>query len=271
MAKVKKADNTESTENESVDSILGKIKNMVTGKEKVVVEDDLKTIDLPEDEEPLELSDVVESESEGQNSSDTKTDQDQEDSEFVDILKEIDSALVNEYEANQAALKAAEEASQNSLEQAAEKPTEEVVQETEQTEEPVKDILEEIDSLDNTIAQQPQAEEIIAAPLQETKKEFSEAISNNIVNNTPIKAMTEKPENILSQEIADKSSKAIQNLLNNIPRPDIDSPAFRSANTLEDLVMEILKPMMKDWLDNNLEVIVRDIVEREIRKIIPRE
>jgi cell pole-organizing protein PopZ len=36
-------------------------------------------------------------------------------------------------------------------------------------------------------------------------------------------------------------------------------------------VLEILKPMMKEWLDNNLEVIVRDIVEREIRKIIPRE
>jgi cell pole-organizing protein PopZ len=266
MVKAKKVENNDEKENESVDSILGKIKNMVTGKEKVVVEDDMKTVDLPEDEEPLELSEMIEGDetenqpSEAEISDQMKPEEATEESEFVDILKEIDNALVSEYEENQAALKEAEAAEQQ--------PKEEVLEEVVATEEPVNDILEEIDS---TIAQPPQAEEIIEPVVAESKKEFPETISDNIVNNTPIKTMTEKPENILSQDIADKSSKAIQNLLNNIPRPDIDSPAFRSANTLEDLVLEILKPMMKEWLDNNLEVIVRDIVEREIRKIIPRE
>jgi len=75
----------------------------------------------------------------------------------------------------------------------------------------------------------------------------------------------------LSQDIADKSSKAIQNLLNNIPRHEIDSPAFRTAVTIEDLVLETMRPLMKEWLDSNLEIIVRDIVEKEIRKIIPRD
>lgn len=266
MAKAKKIENNDGTENESVDSILGKIKSMVTGKEKVVVEDDMKTLDLPEDEEPLELSEVVE----GNDSETQALEQNAESedaSEFVDILKEIDNALVSEYEANQALLKEQEQAESQAVNEVAEPQQEQIIQ----TAEPVKDILEEIDSLDQTIAQPPQAQEIIETPVQEVKKEFAETISDNIVNNTPVKTMTEKPENILSQEIADKSSKAIQNLLNNIPRPDIDSPAFRTANTIEDLVLEILKPMMKEWLDKNLEVIVRDIVEREIRKIIPRE
>lgn len=262
MVKAKKVENNDEKENESVDSILGKIKKMVIGKEKIVVEDDMKNVDLPEDEEPLELHEMIEGD-EAEISNQIKPEEATEESDFVDILKEIDSELVNEYEAKQTELKEVEAIEQQ--------PKEEMLEEIVQTEVLVKDILEEIDSTAETISQQPQAEEIIEPVIAESKKEFPETISDNIVNNTPIKTMTEKPENILSQDIADKSSKAIQNLLNNIPRPDLDSPAFRSANTLEDLVLEILKPMMKEWLDNNLEVIVRDIVEREIRKIIPRE
>ena len=51
------------------------------------------------------------------------------------------------------------------------------------------------------------------------------------------------------------------------PAPKIDSPAFRSGVTVEDLVMESLRPMLKDWLDSNLPSIVEHLVEKEIKRI----
>ena len=50
--------------------------------------------------------------------------------------------------------------------------------------------------------------------------------------------------------------------------PQISSPVFASGNTVETMVMDMLRPMMKSWLDANLPVIVERIVEREVRKLI---
>ncbi|MEJ0009072.1 MAG: DUF2497 domain-containing protein [Alphaproteobacteria bacterium] len=54
------------------------------------------------------------------------------------------------------------------------------------------------------------------------------------------------------------------------PRPTVPrrrGPVFRSGNTVEDLVLEVLRPMLKQWLDANLTGIVERLVEREIRKL----
>lgn len=45
-------------------------------------------------------------------------------------------------------------------------------------------------------------------------------------------------------------------------------PHTRSGITIEDLVLESLKPMLKGWLDQNLPGMVERIVEREIRKLV---
>jgi uncharacterized protein len=45
------------------------------------------------------------------------------------------------------------------------------------------------------------------------------------------------------------------------------SPAFRSGATVEDLVLEALRPMLKDWLDGNLPGLVQSLVEKEIRRL----
>lgn len=43
-----------------------------------------------------------------------------------------------------------------------------------------------------------------------------------------------------------------------------------SGNTLEGLVREMLKPMLRNWLDENLPRIVEDMVEREVARIASR-
>lgn len=45
---------------------------------------------------------------------------------------------------------------------------------------------------------------------------------------------------------------------------------FRSGQTIEDLVLEALRPMLKEWLDTNLTPMVERLVEKEIRRLSAR-
>ncbi len=85
----------------------------------------------------------------------------------------------------------------------------------------------------------------------------------------PAASSSESTERLLSRQSAEAAAESLRNLVKNIPAPKIDSPAFRSGNTLEDIVAESLKPMLAQWLDRNLPVIVERIVEKEVRKLLP--
>jgi len=78
-------------------------------------------------------------------------------------------------------------------------------------------------------------------------------------------------ESLLSEEAAAASISAINKLKSAeqhaAPAPAVQAPAFRDGTTMEDLVTEMLRPMMKSWLDANLPQIVERIVEREVRKL----
>ena len=43
--------------------------------------------------------------------------------------------------------------------------------------------------------------------------------------------------------------------------------SFVSGNTVEAMVAEMLRPLLKDWLDNNLPGIVQAAVQREVERI----
>ncbi len=78
-------------------------------------------------------------------------------------------------------------------------------------------------------------------------------------------------DSLLSQKAATEAASHFKNLqeATNPPLPDVRVPSaqFRTGTTVEDLVMEMLRPMMKEWLDKNLPAIVERIVEREVRKL----
>lgn len=77
-------------------------------------------------------------------------------------------------------------------------------------------------------------------------------------------------ESLLSEEALSASLAALNPLKEPPPAPKaepIETPVFRSGATVEDLVVESLKPMLKAWLDTNLPQIVQELVEREVRKL----
>lgn len=75
--------------------------------------------------------------------------------------------------------------------------------------------------------------------------------------------------------LSDEAAAASAALLKKITPRDREAPMsqaepfmpFRSGNTVEDLVIEMLRPMLKHWLDTHLPVIVEDIVEREVKRL----
>lgn len=77
---------------------------------------------------------------------------------------------------------------------------------------------------------------------------------------------------LLSSEAAKASAKALKSL--QAPgkpaapsAPTQPGMPFRSGHTVEDLALEALRPMLKEWLDRNLPGIVERLVEREVKKL----
>lgn len=81
-------------------------------------------------------------------------------------------------------------------------------------------------------------------------------------------------ETLMSKDTAAKSAATLQTL-KNIPTPETPAPppsgvGFRSGTTIEALVLEGLRPMLKEWLDANLPAMVERLVEREIKRLSAR-
>lgn len=73
-------------------------------------------------------------------------------------------------------------------------------------------------------------------------------------------------QGLVSNPIADKTSTVFAKLAPNTTLPGM----FISGNTVEAMVGELIKPMLKEWLDANLPRIVEEKVEAEVARIARR-
>ncbi len=71
-------------------------------------------------------------------------------------------------------------------------------------------------------------------------------------------------DSMLGEETAAAASSAFRNLSQSI------RVAAGEGRTLEDLVTDLLKPMIKQWLDTNLPAIVEEKVEEEVQRVARR-
>jgi cell pole-organizing protein PopZ len=90
---------------------------------------------------------------------------------------------------------------------------------------------------------------------------------------------TEPPpgESLVGAGVAGAASSAFSRLnqavQDSVPQPAAQDPGPTIGNggkTVEDLVKEMLRPMLKDWLDKNLPPMVERYVEREITRLTRR-
>jgi cell pole-organizing protein PopZ len=74
-----------------------------------------------------------------------------------------------------------------------------------------------------------------------------------------------RAESIISDNAAQASRGPLEALSRLIVKPDV-----AGSDTLEGLVREMLRPMLRDWLDTNLPGIVEAMVAKEIARISGR-
>lgn len=87
--------------------------------------------------------------------------------------------------------------------------------------------------------------------------ELSEPIAPPVPETPPVPATPVDP--ILSDRVAEASREKLEALSRLVVKPQVPG-----SDTLEGLVREMLKPMLRDWLDENLPQLVEQIVSREI-------
>ena len=81
-------------------------------------------------------------------------------------------------------------------------------------------------------------------------------------------------EGLVSNTTAQTATSALESLAHTVEIERRVAPSFtplgNGGRTLEDMVLELLKPMLKGWLDENLTQIVEKIVQKEVERIARR-
>ncbi len=78
-----------------------------------------------------------------------------------------------------------------------------------------------------------------------------------------------EPEGLLAPSVAEASTAALSELARAVARERGVGLGTRGI-TLEDMVRDIMRPILKDWLDQNLPFMVERIVRKEIERMVNR-
>lgn len=131
------------------------------------------------------------------------------------------------------------------------------------------DIVEEPKSMSNAEPTPPRVDSVNPAEMPQPSTEPT----------AMEKSASEKPsaETLVGAGVAGVASSAFarlnQAVQDSVPPPAASNPGPTvggSGQTIEDLVKEMLRPMLKDWLDTNLPPMVERYVEREIARLTRR-
>jgi len=123
----------------------------------------------------------------------------------------------------------------------------------------------------------PAAPESAAAPRAEEVLELSEPVPAEPARPVDVARPVDRAarsvadagsapaESILSHVTAEATRGPLEQLSRLIVKPDI-----AGSDTLEGMVRDMLRPMLREWLDANLPRMVEDMVQREITRITTR-
>ncbi len=94
--------------------------------------------------------------------------------------------------------------------------------------------------------------------------EFAEAAAKPAYRSPPTYEPPAFENSTMSQQILSRSTvSAVESAFNSLANTVLSN----NARTLEDLVKEMLRPMLKSWLDDNLPGLVERIVKAEIERV----
>ncbi|MCE2992046.1 MAG: DUF2497 domain-containing protein [Candidatus Jidaibacter sp.] len=132
---------------------------------------------------------------------------------------------------------------------------------------------------DSTMENCPPAEEKFQQPVmhqdQDILKQLDEDVAKSEVKqgftqDEGLEQMAASP--LIKEEVAAATKNAISEMLRGAHSQEFKSPnnSILASKTLEDVVISLLKTELQIWLNENLEGMVKSIVENEIKQIIPK-
>jgi cell pole-organizing protein PopZ len=96
--------------------------------------------------------------------------------------------------------------------------------------------------------------------------QYDDSHSNNL-NNKKVAPDNKNDESIISEKIYTDSKNMIDDLKNTL-QIQSEMELSQDKENIEEFMVKMLKPMLKEWLDGNLPQIVKKIVQQEIKKIV---
>jgi cell pole-organizing protein PopZ len=118
------------------------------------------------------------------------------------------------------------------------------------------DVVEDEIELEPEAAFEPEPEETVAKPASNGEMHQAE---RSMVN-----------EDLLVSEAAASASAGAFAKLAKAALASEQTPVASGGKTVEAFLSDLLRPMLKEWLDANLEAVVERIVEQEVRKLARR-
>jgi cell pole-organizing protein PopZ len=116
-------------------------------------------------------------------------------------------------------------------------------------------------------------EEAELAPPDDMAEEESDSMTDEDINREDEAAVYAKQSNVdelVSTTAASAVSGSIAKLTSAFRTPAEESIADTDGRTMEQFAEDIMRPMLKEWLDEHLPPMIERIVEKEIRKIARR-
>jgi len=99
------------------------------------------------------------------------------------------------------------------------------------------------------------------------------ATANEIISG--IKSTDNQKNNMISGKVVEEATNSINKLIEQVApkksEPANNLPKTDGSKTIEDLVIEMLRPGLEQWLNANLPAIVERVVSEEIKKIVPKQ
>lgn len=135
------------------------------------------------------------------------------------------------------------------------------------------DVLEltEADLVDEEDIAEEEPEEVLGAPMPDMDIEMvdrdEEAISFGEPEEDTDGIEDVVPSEILSSSVQAATMSSLNKLTKHMP---IDRSRSYDGTTLEDIVRELLHPMLREWMDDNLPPMVERIVQKELEKLARR-
>ena len=124
------------------------------------------------------------------------------------------------------------------------------------------------------VAAAPPAPEVAAAPPPASEPEppaepVPEPEPEREPEAPPAAAPAASPESLLAPAVAAAAAASVGQLLRAVST-ERSAAVHRGGPTIEDVVREELRPLLKDWLDQHLPALVERLVRAEIERVVGR-